>query len=140
MKRIALTGLVLAAVMAAGVGGYWAGLRGTTAPLGLTGLFGTAPPSKAAQPAPSGPVIYYQDPDGRPVYSPVPRRTYDGREFRAVHASQDVTFEDKPPSTAAATASGRPAAPALLPQPHGPAGHLAHAEEGLDGDGLHSGL
>ena len=35
---------------------------------------------------------------------------------------------------------GRPAQDPLLPQPHGPAGHLAGAEEGLDGDGLHPGL
>lgn len=103
MKRIALTGLAFVAVMAAGVGGYWAGLRGNAAPVALTGLFGTAPPSKAAQPAPSGPVIYYRDPDGRPLYSAVPRRTDDGREFRAVHASQDVTFEDRPPAAGAAT-------------------------------------
>ncbi len=110
MKRIALTGLALAAVMAAGVGGYWAGLRGTAAPLGLTELFGTASPSKAAQP-PSGRVIYYQDPDGRPVYSVVQRRTDDGRDFRAVHASQDVTFEDRPPAVASET---RPTGPRRL--------------------------
>jgi Cu(I)/Ag(I) efflux system membrane fusion protein len=111
MKRIALTGLALAAVLAAGIGGYWAGLRGTAAPLGLTGLFGAASRSKAEQPVPSGPVIYYQDPDGRPVYSAVPRRTDDGREFRAVHASHDVTFEDRPPAVAAAT---RPSGTRLL--------------------------
>lgn len=107
MSRIALTGLALAAIVAAGVGGYWVGWRGM-APPGLSELFGTGPSSEAAEPAPSGPVIYYQDPDGRPVYSAVPRRTDDGREFRAVHASEDVTFEDRPPATAEAT---RPAGP-----------------------------
>ncbi len=34
------------------------------------------------------------------------------------------------------TRPGQPARP-VLPQPHGPARHLAGAEEGLDGDGLH---
>ncbi|RZK97099.1 MAG: efflux RND transporter periplasmic adaptor subunit [Methylobacterium sp.] len=45
-------------------------------------------PAKAA-----GPVVYYQDPDGKPVYSLSPMATADGREFRAVHASEDVRFD-----------------------------------------------
>lgn len=103
MKPITFTGIALGAALVAGIGGYGAGLRGTAAPFGLTKLFGIAPPSQATQPAPSGLIIYYQDPDGRPVYSEAPRRTDDGREFRAVYASQDVTFEDRPPAAAAAT-------------------------------------
>jgi Cu(I)/Ag(I) efflux system membrane fusion protein len=42
---------------------------------------------------PSGSVVYYQDPDGKPVYSASPMVTGDGREFRAVRASEDVSFE-----------------------------------------------
>jgi len=38
--------------------------------------------------------IYYQDPDGKPFYSLAPKRTPDGREWRAVPASADVTFDD----------------------------------------------
>jgi Cu(I)/Ag(I) efflux system membrane fusion protein len=30
--------------------------------------------------------IYYQDPDGKPDYSPVPKKTADGRDYRAVSA------------------------------------------------------
>lgn len=101
-------GLALAAIVVAGVGGYWAGWRGMAPPSGLSELFGAGPLSEAAEPAPSGPVIYYQDPDGRPVYSAVPHRTDDGREFRAVHASEDVTFEDRQPATAEVA---RPAGP-----------------------------
>ncbi|MEL6064590.1 MULTISPECIES: efflux RND transporter periplasmic adaptor subunit [unclassified Methylobacterium] len=41
----------------------------------------------------SGPVVYYQDPDGKPVYSASPTATADGREFRAVRASEDVRFD-----------------------------------------------
>jgi Cu(I)/Ag(I) efflux system membrane fusion protein len=102
MSRISLTGLALAAVVAAGVGGYWVGLRGMAPPPRLSELFGAGPLSEVVKPAPSGPVIYYQDLDGRPFYSAVPHRTDDGREFRAVHASEDVTFEDKPQATAEA--------------------------------------
>lgn len=108
MSRIALICFALAAVVAAGVGGYWVGWRGMVQPPGLSELFGTGPSSEVAEPAPSARVIYYQDPGGRPVYSAVPRRTDDGREFRAVHASEDVTFEDRPWATAEAA---RPAGP-----------------------------
>lgn len=95
MKRIALTGLALAAILAAGGAGYWAGHRGLTMAdlrerLGLEGTLATN------QPAGTGPVIYYQDPDRKPVYSAGPRQTEDGRPFRAVHASEDISFEEKP--------------------------------------------
>lgn len=40
-----------------------------------------------------GPVIYYRHPDGLPAYSAGPQKTQDGREFVAVHASQDINFD-----------------------------------------------
>jgi Cu(I)/Ag(I) efflux system membrane fusion protein len=85
--------LVLAAVTAAGIGGFVSGRSGAP-PAG--------DPAAAATPAaPSGEVIYYQDPDGKPVYSAAPATTADGRPFRAVRASEDVSFEPR-----AATAAG----------------------------------
>ncbi len=97
MKRIVLTGLPLAAILAAGVGGYKLGLHGVEMP-GVGGLVGTAPITATAKPAVSGPIIYYRDPDGAPIYSATPRRAKDGRAFHAVRASEDVSFEDKPPA------------------------------------------
>jgi Cu(I)/Ag(I) efflux system membrane fusion protein len=41
-------------------------------------------------------VIYYQDPDGKPFYSAEPKQTPDGRPYRAVLASEDVSFENAP--------------------------------------------
>ena len=38
--------------------------------------------------------IYYQDPDGKPFYSLTPRKTPDGRDYRAVPAGADVSFDD----------------------------------------------
>ncbi|HEY9212315.1 MAG TPA: efflux RND transporter periplasmic adaptor subunit [Ancylobacter sp.] len=101
MKRLALTSLALAAILAAGVGGYWAGLRDFPMP-GLRKLFGVEDTLAAAEPASTAAVIYYQDPDGGPAYSATPRQTEDGRAFRAVRASEDVSFEDKPPTAAEA--------------------------------------
>jgi Cu(I)/Ag(I) efflux system membrane fusion protein len=47
-------------------------------------------------------VIYYRDPDGKPLYSAEPRRTEDGRAYRAVRASQDISFDEPaaPPARA----------------------------------------
>lgn len=100
MKRVALTGLTLAAVLAAGGGGYWAGTHG--APAGGHG------PVAAASPTDAGPVIYYRDPDGQPFYSPASRQTADGRPFRPVYATEDVSFEDRPPTAASGSGAANP--------------------------------
>jgi Cu(I)/Ag(I) efflux system membrane fusion protein len=55
------------------------------------------------------PPIYYQDPNGKPSYSLTPRKTPDGRDYRAVPAGADVSFDEDAPATmpsAAATGSG----------------------------------
>ncbi|MGU3537583.1 efflux RND transporter periplasmic adaptor subunit [Methylobacterium sp. A54F] len=90
MSRSAWLAGTLAA-LAAGAAGYAAGTGGNPVPA-LTdrarSAFAPAPePATAA-----GPVIYYRDPDGRPVYAASPMRTGDGRAFRAVRAGEDVSF------------------------------------------------
>jgi membrane fusion protein, copper/silver efflux system len=47
--------------------------------------------------------IYYQHPDGKPSYSLTPMKTPDGRDYRAVPASGDLSFEEAPPESAAMT-------------------------------------
>jgi len=50
--------------------------------------------------------IYFQDPDGKPSYSLTPRKTPDGRDYRAVPAGADVSFdEDAPKAMPSASAS-----------------------------------
>ncbi len=51
------------------------------------------PAGDPAQSAPVGPVIYWRHPDGLPEWSGTPRTTADGREFRPVLASEDVSFD-----------------------------------------------
>lgn len=46
--------------------------------------------------AATGPIIYYRDPDGRPFYAATPKKAPDGRDYLPVHASEDISFEDKP--------------------------------------------
>ncbi|WP_089172881.1 efflux RND transporter periplasmic adaptor subunit [Bosea sp. AS-1] len=96
MKHIALTGLALATVLVAGGAGYWAGHRGVAVP-GLRNWLGIGSLLAANEPAGTGPTIYYQDPDRKPVYSAEPRQTAEGRPFKAVRASEDTSFEEKPP-------------------------------------------
>jgi Cu(I)/Ag(I) efflux system membrane fusion protein len=53
-----------------------------------------------------GAAIYYQDPDGKPFYSLMPKKTPDGRDYRAVPAGADVSFDD-PAEVAAAPPADR---------------------------------
>jgi Cu(I)/Ag(I) efflux system membrane fusion protein len=67
-----------AALIAAAGGGY--ALR----PLARAAAIVT---SAAAQPA--GSPLYYEDPDGKPDYSPVPKKTEDGRDYRPVFPASE---------------------------------------------------
>lgn len=105
MTRIGSTGLTLATVLAVGAGGFWAGHRDFALPplnsmtsswLEVIPWIGrAATPPANAKTAPSGPVIYYRDPDGRPAYSAARKTTADEREFLPVHASEDISFDHK---------------------------------------------
>jgi len=53
-----------------------------------------------------GAAIYYRDPDGKPFYSLTPKKTPDGRDYRAVPAGADVSFDD-PGDVAAAPPADR---------------------------------
>ena len=83
-------------------------------------------------------MIYYRDPNGKPLYSLTPKSTDGGQPYVAVHASEDVSFDKAKSKTVSATSSERK--DQVLPQSHGSAGYLPGAEERRDGDGLHPGL
>jgi Cu(I)/Ag(I) efflux system membrane fusion protein len=98
MKRAILAGIAVAALIAAAGGGF-------VAVRGYPHSAQAALISPAAAQTGDDP-IYFQDPDGRPFYSLTPRKTTDGRDYRAVPASADLSFEDEPaaaPATAVAT-------------------------------------
>ncbi len=92
MNRISQIGLALAVVATVASGGYWAGHH-DIALSAHSWLSSVAAVPAATRAAPSGPVIYYRDPDGRPSYSAAPRKTEDGREFLPVRASEEVSFD-----------------------------------------------
>jgi membrane fusion protein, copper/silver efflux system len=83
-----IAGAAAAAIFAAAVGGYVVAHHGLRlADVGSIAAITTA----AAQSG--GAVIYYQDPDGRASYSLTPKKTLEGRDYRAVRANADVGFE-----------------------------------------------
>jgi membrane fusion protein, copper/silver efflux system len=62
----------------------------------------------AARAMDGGTTIYFQDPDGKPLYSLTPKRTPDGRDWRAVPASADVSFDESAePSAESKTVAGK---------------------------------
>ena len=72
----------------------------------------------------AGSPIYFQDPDGKPLYSLTPRKTPDGRDYRGVPAGAEVSFDEPPQTKAAVEPADR---------------RIRHYrnQEGFDGDGLH---
>lgn len=97
-RRLLNAALVLLALGA----GIWLGLRVGQGRLSLPGGFALpswlafAPGDNDSSPAASGPTAYYRDPDGQPFYSARPKKTEDGRDYIAVRASEDVSFDERP--------------------------------------------
>jgi len=86
VKRLGWSMLILAALVAVGIGGYWLGRQDRLPPSIDAGATERADNNSSA-------VIYYRDPDGKPFYSAEPKSTPDGRPWRPVHADQDISFD-----------------------------------------------
>ncbi|WP_430242672.1 efflux RND transporter periplasmic adaptor subunit [Neorhizobium sp. DAR64861/K0K2] len=83
----ATTALSVAAVVGYTAGSFGYGKEHVAMALSVAGL------STVEQPPATDNIIYYQHPDGLPEYSAAPKRTSDGRPFRDVRQSKDVSFE-----------------------------------------------
>jgi Cu(I)/Ag(I) efflux system membrane fusion protein len=96
-----LKGMVtVAAVVAAAGAGLWAGQTG----LVKLPIPAMTPTKGVAQNEVDGPVIYYRDPDGKPLYWPTPKSTDAGRPYVAVHAGDDAGFDAPKPAAQEAAA------------------------------------
>jgi membrane fusion protein, copper/silver efflux system len=67
--------------------------------------------------AAAGTVIYYRDPDGKPLYSADPAKTADGRAYLPVRASEDVSFDETGAVKPTAAAAVAPPATSVGNQP-----------------------
>jgi membrane fusion protein, copper/silver efflux system len=99
--------LPLAGILAASMGGYWLGQNGVRLPELIT----STSSAQTNSPAPSGPIIYYRDPDNKLFYSLERKQTSDGRPYRAVLASEDISFDLNTGQTAP---PGQPSARRIL--------------------------
>ncbi|MBT1513838.1 efflux RND transporter periplasmic adaptor subunit [Bradyrhizobium sp. SRL28] len=99
MKRSVLVGIA-AAVTAAAIAGVLS--RPYLWPSGEMEHAHVMEQARAQQ----GTAIYYQDPDGKPFYSLTPKKTPDGRDYRAVPPGADFSFDD-PTDVAAAQPADR---------------------------------
>jgi Cu(I)/Ag(I) efflux system membrane fusion protein len=104
MRRPLGAFLIVSAVLAAGVVGLAIGRSNGPLPGWLDGILPAAAKQGMAQSGATGPIIYYRNPDGLPDYSLTPKKTSSGKDYAAVHASEDVSFEEKAPE--AMTAKG----------------------------------
>lgn len=96
-RVIAMTVAALAIAGFGGAIGYW--LRPAAAPVATQ-----ASSPVAAQPSQQKP-LYYQDPDGKPDYSPAPKKTADGRDYRPVFADSSGRIASGSTAQPAAAAS-----------------------------------
>ena len=99
MTRLAVTGTAVAIAAAAGVA-LVAGRAMQPQP-------DQGSLTSAAHAADAGAPIYFRDPDGKPFYSLAPRKTADGRDYRAVRAGEDISFDDPDDTPDVATADAK---------------------------------
>ncbi len=104
MRRLLAAFLIVFAMVAAGVVGLVAGRSNGPLTGWLDAVLPAAAKQSQGQPEATGPIVYYRDPNGLPDYSPTPKKTSAGKDYLAVRASEDVSFEDKAPE--AMTAKG----------------------------------
>src|SRR6266478_2330660 len=107
MRRPVGAFLIVCAVLAAGVVGLAFGRSNSPLPGWLDAVLPAVAKQSPAQSEASGPVIYYRDPDGLPNYSLTPKKTSAGKDFLAVRASEDVSFEEKAPEPMTAKSGDR---------------------------------
>ena len=106
MRRPVGVFLALIAILAAGAGGLAVGRSSVPLPGWVSAVLPAAAKPVSGRPAPTGPIIYYRDPDGAADYALAPKKTASGKEYSAVHASEDVSFEEPSPDAMPPKAGG----------------------------------
>ena len=106
MRRPVGAFLAFFAILAAGAGGLAVGRSSVPLPGWVSAVLPAAAKPVSGRPAPTGPIIYYRDPEGAPDYALAPKKTASGKEYSAVHASEDVSFEEPNPDAMPPKAGG----------------------------------
>jgi len=98
MSRAALIAAAAAALAAAAGGSAWYLTHQVRPQLAIA--------TSASAESAAAPPLYYRDPDGKPLYSLAPKQTPDGRDYLAVPAGADISFDLESSPEPAATAQG----------------------------------
>jgi membrane fusion protein, copper/silver efflux system len=96
MSRAVMLAAAAVIAAAAGVSGWYLTHQGRS----QLAIATSAVAETAAAP------LYYRDPDGKPFYSPTPKKTPDGRDYVAVPAGGDISFDPPPAAEPSAAAQG----------------------------------
>lgn len=107
MRRPIGTFLIVSAVLAAATLGLALGRSNAPLPEWLSGVLPAAAKQSAGLSEATGPIIYYRNPDGLPDYALTPKKSSAGKDYVAVRASEDVSFEEETPEVAMAKGSER---------------------------------
>ncbi len=94
MRKSAVAGAAIAAVLASAVAGYRYG-AGTWPALPHSGQ--ASQPASVQIPA-ARTVVYWKDPDGKNDFSPEPRKTADGRGYFPVYEDEEAGFKEAKPA------------------------------------------
>jgi membrane fusion protein, copper/silver efflux system len=107
MRRPVGAFLIVSAILVAGGVGLVVGRSNSALPGGLDRVLAAAAKQSPAQSEATGPTVYYRDPDGLPNYSLTPKKTSASKDYLAVRASEDVSFEERAPEVTAAKGGDR---------------------------------
>ena len=105
MKTIMWVGAAVAAALASAVAGYRAGSGDWPLP---GAVWKHAPPKQVTSGSSTErTILYWKDPDGKPDFSPGPKKTADGRDYVPVYEDQEADFKEAKPAAPAEKAGKR---------------------------------
>ena len=105
MKTMMLVGAAVAAALASAVAGYRAGSGDWPLP---GAVWKHAPPKQVTSgSSPERTILYWKDPEGKPDFSPGPKKTADGRDYVPVYEDQESDFKEAKPAAPAEKAGKR---------------------------------
>jgi membrane fusion protein, copper/silver efflux system len=105
MKTMIWVGAAVAAALASAVAGYRAGSGDWPLP---GAVWRHAPPKQlTSRPSAERTILYWKDPEGKPDFSPSPKKTADGRDYVPVYEGQEADFKETKPAALSEKAGKR---------------------------------
>jgi Cu(I)/Ag(I) efflux system membrane fusion protein len=107
MNKKIVAGAAIVAVLASVAVGYGLGAGSWPHYSKPGGVARVASAGEAAAQSSERTVLYWKDPDGKPDFSPTPKKTADGRDFLPVYDNEEASFKDAKPAAAPAKGGNR---------------------------------